>query len=110
VPDLAQNCAMALPATQFCVPCSGNWTMPGGPPVASDQPLNFAKCECALTENLLELARNWENRGYYLLRVELGALEMTKRERHSHKVGNIPRVHLLDDRTSVMLGGPRAYL
>jgi hypothetical protein len=44
----------------------------------------------------------------YLLRPVIGAVEMSKIERHPHKVGNSARLHLLHDRGPVMLGRPRA--
>jgi hypothetical protein len=49
-----------------------------------------------------------DNCGIYLRRVVIGAVEMSKTERHPHKVGNSARLHLLHDRGPVMLGRPRA--
>ena len=44
----------------------------------------------------------------YLLRVVIGIVEMANTERHPHKVGNIARLHLLHDRSPVMLNRSRA--
>ena len=48
------------------------------------------------------------NGGNYLFRVVIGIVEMANTERHPHKVGNIARLHLLHDRSPVMLNRSRA--
>ena len=43
-----------------------------------------------------------------LLRRPLGAFEIFRDERHSHEMGNVARLHLLDNGGPVMFGRPRA--
>ena len=58
--------------------------------------------------DLISITSGRENCRNYLLHTVIGAVEMPKRERHPHKVGNSARLHLLHDRGPVMLGRPRA--
>jgi hypothetical protein len=43
-----------------------------------------------------------------LFRDPLAAVEISRNERHSHEVGNVVRLHLLNDGGPVVFGRPRA--
>src|SRR4029077_17025899 len=43
-----------------------------------------------------------------LFRASLAAVEISRNERHSHEVGNVARLHLLNDSGPVVFGRPRA--
>src|SRR5271163_168300 len=43
-----------------------------------------------------------------LFRGALAAVEISRNERHSHEVGNVARLHLLNDSGPVVFGRPRA--